>query len=346
MSSSHSSNLAGEKGSTTRPVRRRRHHPHTGTNTTTTIPVPPTSSGSRSSTASSRSELLCELRQRYLHQWPNLSALLVTTRPGESLGDTPSSTQQEQQYFTLDKTPDYLYPSRVPALMKALLFDNNNNNNNNNNMDAATTQQQQQQTKIVVILRNPIDRAYSHYRMGQRMMREEHIPFETFLERELNLLRDLGLTDFHLNNNNNTKKDTTKKFSWEELDHLYDNVSDQLKGHNYLSRGLYAMQLERYVRHGLGGNETLLVLPYPWLKTQPELVYSRLLKFAGMPDHTLSEETLNFRFNYNNVVTDPLANATRARLEQFFGQPNQALADLLAQQNHSQDYEWQDLLAS
>ena len=235
--------------------------------------------------------------------------------------------------------------------MKALLFDNTHNNNTDPSMDPTAEQQQQRQSKIVVILRNPIDRAYSHYRMGQRMMREEHSPFETFIERELQLLRELGLTDFEMqddntSNNNNqegaaSNAHTNKAFSLEELDHLYDQVSDQLKGHNYLSRGLYALQLERYFRHGLGDN--LLVLPYPWLATQPAKVYAQLLDFAGMPPHALSEETLTSKFNYNDAITDPLPNATRTTLERFFAQPNQALVDLLAQQNHSREYDWHKL---
>jgi len=295
-----------------------------------------------------REELICQLRKRYLHQWPNLSSLVVAThlnddkqqlRPKQS---TDKSSATLQNYFTFDKTPDYLYPSRVPALIRALLFDPI--------LAAQVTHQVQPplRPEIVVILRNPIDRAYSQYRQDQRMMREQHIPFETFVQRELQLLHEYGLTDFEYQidsiNNQESNITTTKNetnVSVENLDTLYDKVSDQLKGHNYLSRSLYATQLERWFRHGLG--DDLLVLPYSWLASQPCHVYTRILEFAGMSPHDLSDHVLQKHFNRNTDVQYPLSNNTRNILQQFFALPNQALVDLLTQHNQTQDYEWGNL---
>ena len=254
--------------------------------------------------------------------------------------------------YTFDKTPDYLYPSRVPALIRALFAKSH------------------PRPKIVILLRNPIDRAYSHYRMVQRILREEHVPFEEFIGRELSLLQEWGLlTDFQfnyydlpassntfLNNNNNNNNlqasssliaDSNKKpsnHSLEELDQLYDQVSDQLQGHNYLSRSMYAMQLERWFRHGLGPD--MMILPYAEMALHPAEVYAQVLEFVGMPFHQLSQDLLTKKFNYNSAVTEPLRNSTRSMLAKFFHGANQDLVELLKQYNHSSAaYDWQSLLS-
>ena len=291
-----------------------------GSITTTTGTT--TSSTHYSATSSNdRQDLICQLRKRYLRHWPDLIASLSET----------SKDDDATRYYTFDKTPDYLYPSRVPALIRALF--------------------PKQLPKIVVVLRNPIDRAYSHYRMTQRLMRAEHIPFEEFVERELHLLQELGLTDFQADFDReptvagNESQMTTntvatdRMFSVEETDELYDQVSDQLQGHNYLSRGLYAMQLERWIRHGFG-DEELLVIPYMELSLDPAGVYARILDFVGMPDHSLNGDILNKRFNYNNEKTESLRNATRLWLQQFYHQANEELVNLLEAKNLTMGYEW------
>ncbi|CAB9522758.1 Carbohydrate (N-acetylgalactosamine 4-sulfate 6-O) sulfotransferase 15 [Seminavis robusta] len=283
-----------------------------------------------SSSGSNRHEkkdnLICELRKRYLHQWPALSPTHNKRGDGTS-SSTRGKSMMHERHYTFDKTPDYLYPSRVPALIRALFAES------------------EQRPKIVVLLRNPVERAYSHYRMGQRMMREEHVPFEDFISREIKLLREMGLFVAHDEDSDPTTSIVGSKqeqLSLPELDKLFDQVSDQLKGHNYLSRGLYAMQLERWFRHGLG--DDLLVLPFPYLETQPEQVYSAILELVGMPTHTLSDELLHKQFNYNNALTDPLHNSTRNMLATFFHQANQDLVELLERHNHSQNYDWQKVL--
>jgi hypothetical protein len=275
----------------------------------------------------SRSDLICQLRKRYLRHWPDLIASISGTDANGILdkGD-------DLRYFTFDKTPDYLYPSRVPALIRALFGP-------------------KRLPKVLVLLRNTIDRAYSHYRMTQRLMREEHIPFEEFITRELHLLQELGLTDFQAEFDREPTTEqvqeaaatvaTDRSFSLEEKDDLYDQVSDQLQGHNYLSRGLYAMQLERWFRLGFG--EELLIIPYNELSQDPEGVYARILDFVGMPDHTLDSNVLNKKFNYNHEKQAPLKNSTRLWLQQFYHEANEDLAVLLEEHNRTLDYQWRGM---
>ena len=310
------------------------------------------------STTAALDELICRLRKRYLHEWPDLSDAMTANSDGngEATG-AASHIKHGERMYTFDKTPDYLYPSRVPALIRAMFA------------------KSIQRPKIVVLLRNPIDRAYSQYRMDQRMMREEHIPFEEFIEREIALLKELGLTEFQIDGVGLTDFETDgeseylydqsppplipppttttvqsvsrrkQHFSRKQLDQLYDRVSDELQGHNYLARSMYAMQLERWFRHDLG--KDMLILPYTRMSTHPAEFYAQVLDFMGMPPHELSPDLLTKKFNYNDAVTDPLRNTTRDMLARFFRGPNEQFIELLQEHNHtggSLDYDWRNLL--
>ena len=134
---------------------------------------------------------------------------------------------------------------------------------------------------------------------------------------------------------------TPTNFSLQQIDEVMDRVSDQLKGHNYLSRGLYAMQLARWFRRGLG--EDMLIIPYPELEFHPEKVYSRVLEFAGMPSHALSQEILSEKFNFNDAITEPISTSTRQQLTTFFENSRAELVDLLKSHNKSQEWDWRTL---
>lgn len=177
-------------------------------------------------------------------------------------------------------------------------------------------------------------------------MREEHIPFEEFIQREIHLLREVGLSDFVWDTTSPTQANkksygAPKELSLQQLDNLMDQLSDKLQGHNYLSRGLYAMQLERWFRHGLG--QDMLVLPYPELESHPQQVYAKVLEFVGMPPHSLSQDLLHEKFNHNDAIADQMLNSTRLQLTTFFDQSKIDMMDLLKTHNKSFDYDWQAL---
>jgi hypothetical protein len=81
--------------------------------------------------------------------------------------------------------------------------------------------------KIIVLLRNPIDRAYSHYHMELKKKREVNTDFETAISKEIEFLQQ-GRSD-------------------------YENAET-----SYLIRGLYAYQLERYY-HFFGKKQVMIV---------------------------------------------------------------------------------------
>jgi hypothetical protein len=150
--------------------------------------------------------------------------------------------------------------------------------------------------KLIVVLRNPVDRAYSQYNHSRQMGCE---PLETFeaglaaepdrLEGELEKMLD---------------------------DPLYNSFSHY--NHSYLARGLYVEQLERL--YGLFDERQILLETADALRGDTDTVFSRVLDFVGLPQHRLSH------YPPQNVRRyPPMDSATRRRLVEYFTEPNERL---------------------
>jgi hypothetical protein len=158
------------------------------------------------------------------------------------------------------------------------------------------------QGRLIVLLRNPVERAYSHY---QHMVRDglETLPFEAALELEADrvvpehqrLLREpLALSPAHRN-------------------------------HSYLTRGLYAEQLEGWLEHF--PREQLLVLQAEPFFADPPAAFARVLRFLGLdfyaPDCCEALNTGSY------AGLDP---GLRATLAEFYQPHNRRLYELLGEE--------------
>ncbi len=139
-----------------------------------------------------------------------------------------------QKLLSGEASPYYLFHPAVPDRMKAVLPD----------------------VKLIVILRNPVDRAYSHYHHTSRK-NQEPLSFEEAIraeearctgERE-RLLRDPDFVPLHYRN------------------------------HSYLSRGVYADQLENWFKYY--GREQFLILATEDLRKDPQRTLDRVFDFLG-----------------------------------------------------------------
>jgi Sulfotransferase domain len=159
--------------------------------------------------------------------------------------------------------------------------------------------------RLVVLLRDPVDRAYSHYRKMRRMGLER-LSFEDALEKEENRLEG------------------------EEERLLADPRyrSRHHRRHAYVARGLYADQLERWLAHF--PREQLLVLRSEDFFARPAEICAETLDFLGL------RRWQSPGFEPRNPTSDrPLDPALRARLEERFAEPNVRLAQLLGR-----DFGW------
>ncbi len=153
--------------------------------------------------------------------------------------------------------------------------------------------------RLIVLLRNPVDRAYSQYQHEVELGREP-LSFEDALAAEDERLRG-------------------------EVDRMVAEpayFSTAWWGHTYRMRGLYAEQLERWL--AVFPREQLLVLSNEELADDTHGAYARVLEHIGAPPHRLADYPRVFDREYGEMQP-----ATRQRLSEYFAGPNLRLYELL-----------------
>jgi hypothetical protein len=179
-----------------------------------------------------------------------------------------------------EATPYYLFHPAVPSRVAETLPD----------------------ARLIVLLRNPVDRAYSHYQKMRRMG-FEWLPFEEALAVE------------------------EKRLAGEE-ERLASDPRYRGKHHRrhaYLARGHYADQLERWL--GYFPRDQLLVLLAEDYFARPEEAHARTLDFLDLPRQALARQ-----HHYKPPPYEPLAPTLRASVEQHFAKSNARLALLLGRE--------------
>ncbi len=161
--------------------------------------------------------------------------------------------------------------------------------------------------KLIVLLRNPVDRAYSHYNHQVRMGHEPLSSFEEALEAEEGRLR--GARERMLENEH------------------YNSVN--FPRFSYVSRGLYADQLAEW--HKYFDESRMLILESEDLRERTGDTVDRILNFLNLPDW----EPENARRPKPKYRYEPMRPETRQRLEEYFAPHNERLYDYLGK-----DFGW------
>ena len=155
--------------------------------------------------------------------------------------------------------------------------------------------------RLIIILRNPIDRAWSHYQHERRLGFE---PCSTFEEA-------ISLEDQRVGNDLDVRA-------------LGHSTPSFAMGHfTYTRRGLYADQLRRAA--ALVGRERLLVLFSEEMFEDPIGVTRAALDFVGARSAPISESGPNDM----SFHSEPMQPQTRKRLGALFADPNADLAEFL-----------------
>jgi hypothetical protein len=169
--------------------------------------------------------------------------------------------------------------------------------------------------RLIAMLRDPVERAYSHYQMMRRSQREE-LSFEDALEAEAGRLAseaevelEAGTTRFRIGTGERRK-------------HYHH------RHHSYFARGLYADQLERWLAHF--PPEQLLVLGVEDLASRQAETLRHVLDFLGVRPLELRGGATANRASY-----EPMRAETRAELERRYTEANARLVELLGR-----DFEW------
>ena len=182
-----------------------------------------------------------------------------------------------------EASPSYLFHGRAPQRVSELVPD----------------------AKLIVLLRNPVERAYSHYQHEVALGREP-LSFEDALAAE--------------------DERTAGEEERLAADPAY--FSHAWWNYTYKARGRYAEQLERWL--ALFPREQLLIVPSEELLAEPERVHARVLEFLGARPHRLDSYPRVFERRY-----EPMRPATRVALVEEFAEPNARLYELLGR-----DLDW------
>lgn len=165
--------------------------------------------------------------------------------------------------------------------------------------------------KILVALRNPVDRAYSHFNHERALGREPIASFSDALDLEAARL----------------------KGEVERLSSDPTYVSFAHQNYSYVERGHYADQIERLFK--FFPREQILVISAERLEANPSTVYAEMIAFLGLPAHKVNRFPRIQKPSY-----PPMAVQVRERLQNLFDPENQRLFRLLGT-----DFDWGDTAA-
>mmetsp|Transcript_4343 Transcript_4343/g.6252 ORF Transcript_4343/g.6252 Transcript_4343/m.6252 type:complete len:415 (+) Transcript_4343:137-1381(+) len=183
--------------------------------------------------------------------------------------------------------------------------------------------------KLLAILRNPIERAWSQYNMDISVNKKlrESSSFESVLEKEIEILRNLGLSNAPLLSDEdwNTPYFDIPNLTEEETIAAHKKHFRQVFLGNYLQRGMYAFQLRRW-RDAFGAN--LLVVRFEDLYGgHAQACYNRILDHIGVARVNIPKPDSNHwsRGRYRQK----LSKRTHDYLQKFFQPYNDQLVKII-----------------
>jgi len=156
--------------------------------------------------------------------------------------------------------------------------------------------------KLIILLRNPIDRAYSNYHLGVRLG-SESLSFEDSIKKEIELLEK----------NNDIESDGIEKF---------------LRPRSYIAKGLYHNQIKNWFK--IFSKDQILVLSTENLAKKPHQTLEQIFNFLDLPNEQIKNLQNRKVGNYQKMNED-----TRQFLRKLFKPHNEKLFKFLEKK-----FEW------
>jgi len=162
------------------------------------------------------------------------------------------------------------------------------------------------QVKLILVLRDPIERAYSHYNHIRRLNREP-LSFEEALAKEVERI--------------------TPDIEKLAKDEFYK--ADQRRDYSYLTRGYYAKQLTEWYKYF--PKEQLLVVQSEEFYRETPRVYNEIVEYLGLNSYTLPVFEAKNALKYAKMAPE-----TKEKLKAYFAPKNEELYELLGKR-----FDWQ-----
>ena len=189
---------------------------------------------------------------------------------------------QKKPFLTGEATPTYIHHPLTPKRISEFLPD----------------------IKLIILLRNPVDRAYSHYQMEKKLGFENH-SFEEAIE----------LENFRLKGEN------------EKIIKNMNYYSYKRQIYSYLTSGIYIDQLKLWMEYF--PKKQFLIINSEDFENNPNKVFEDVESFLNI-DH------FKIKFSKKNVGKyNPINPETRKKLSDFFIPHNERLYSFL-----NQNYGW------
>jgi hypothetical protein len=199
-----------------------------------------------------------------------------------------AETRQSQRVLTGEGSPYYLFHPLAPARAALVV----------------------PKTKLIVLLRNPVDRAYSHY---CRMVMEgrEPLSFQDAVAQEETRIRGEG-----------------QKLAADPHYYSYNHPH-----YSYLARGIYVDQLQRWMNSF--PQEQFLILKSEDFYATPERKLKEIFLFLGLPNGAPLQQQRYKPFNSSTYSQPKMEPEIRKRLLSYFEPYNERLSTLLGR-----DFGW------
>ncbi len=195
---------------------------------------------------------------------------------------------RQQDFITGEASPYYLFHPLVPRRVARVV----------------------PRAKLIVLLRNPVDRAYSQYNHEMDGGRETSSTFEEAIEREEERLAG----------------DRKRRFTDEHY------ISYDHQHHSYLAKGIYVDQLRNWM--SCFPKEQFLILKSEDFYANLSATLQQTLAFLDIPTATLISEEQEYK-QYNKKTFTKMNPDTRKRLIQYFEPYNERLYEYLGR-----DFGW------
>ena len=191
----------------------------------------------------------------------------------------------QQGLITGEATPDYIFHPHAPKRIA-------------DNIPSV---------KLIALLRNPVDRAYSHYYHALRYKWENpSTSFEEAIDKEKLIL----------------ESELEKIIKDEDYD------SENYLRYSYLSRGIYLQQIKRWRQFFLP--EQILIIESERLYSEPSKTFRQVLDFLDLPQQELTDYKKYNSYSEYSTSNYPKINPdTRKYLLAYFRPHNESLYEYL-----------------
>lgn len=209
------------------------------------------------------------------------------------------SLRKDRQKMYLDDTPNYMQDSDfIPPLLSCVV----------------------PKAKIIAVLRNPTERAFSHFNFYRSYKLCTTNTFDEWVDLEIRTLTDAGIV--------NAKDPYEELLAWQRYN-IASLHQRQRMCKTFVTRGLYAIQALHFITAleaaGRPQSDIHFIHSEDMRGDQRQLEYDKMLNFLGLQNHTLQQSAEVHKTGYTSIMNE----STRVRLDEFFRPYNRRLYELL-----------------